>query len=148
MVDFSTAPLSEKMKIIQILFILFISGCSASWHGRSQEIEFKYKLKFKNGYPAKNVNALCVGNAGVDSISQILAQEINSKKSTSNENGLLVLTRRSSEIYGSYSYIGPITFNNSSTSLKITCELIYEHQSIHKLELTWNPEPQVIVLNQ
>ena len=136
------------MKIIFILLILFVSGCSTSWHGQSQEVEFLYILKYKNGNPAKKVNALCVGNAGTDSISQILAQEINSEKPISNENGLLVLTRPSIEIYGSYSYIGPITFNKSSTSLEITCELTYKGKTIHKLQLNWSSEPQVIVLNQ
>ena len=136
------------MKIILILSALFMSGCSASWHGQSQEIEFKYILKHKNGSPAKNVGAFCVGKAGTDSISQILAQKINSEKPTSDENGLLVIIRPSSEIYGSYSYIGPVTFNSSSTPLEISCELIHEGKSIHQLELDWKKEPHVILLNQ
>lgn len=135
------------MKIILFLSVLFISGCSASWHGSSQEVEFKYVLKYKSGSPAKNVGAFCAGNAGADSISQILAHQMNLDKPTSNEYGLLVLTRRASEIYGSYSYIGPITFNGSSTSLEITCELLFEGKSIQKLQLEWSKEPQVIVLN-
>lgn len=125
-----------------------MSGCSTSWYGRSQEVDFKYILKFKNGLPAENVGALCMGNAGAHSISQTLAQKINSDKPISNKEGLLVLTRPSSEVYGSYSYFWPFTFNKHSTSLEITCELTYDGKTIHNLLLNWHSEPQVIVLNE
>lgn len=123
-------------------------GCSTSWVGRSQAVDFKYMLKLKNGLPAENVGALCTGNAGTDSISQTLAQKINLDKPISNKEGLLMLTRPSSEVYGSYSYFWPFTFNKYSTSLEITCELTYEGKTIHNLLLNEHSEPQVIILSK
>ena len=134
------------MKIISITTIFLLSGCSGSWHGHSQEFEYKYILQHESGHPAKDVNVLCVGNEGINSISQILAKKINADKPVSDESGLLVLTQRATEVYGSYSYIGPCSFNKYSTSTDITCELIFEEKTVHKLELTWKSNPQVIVL--
>jgi hypothetical protein len=134
------------MKITLIIIICLISGCSGSWHGYSQEFEYRYILKHQSGNPAKDVTVLCVGNEGMDSISQILAQKMNADKPASNENGLLVLTQRATEKYGSYNYIGPFTFNEYSTSTDITCKLIYKGKTVHVLELTWKKEPQVIIL--
>ena len=103
-------------------------------------------LKTSTGTPAENIGALCSGNSGKNSISQILAEKINAEKFMSDTNGLLILKRSGTEIYGSYRYIGPFRFGSSSTPLGITCNLIYRGASIHRLELQEPSSPTTITL--
>ncbi len=126
------------------MFAVLISGCSASWHGQSQGREFLFIINNLNGNPVEGVGVYCFGISGKNSISQILAEEINNGKPISNEKGLLTLKHRKTEIYGSYKFIGPFTWGGSSTSLEITCSLMHQGKSIYNVALRKTSSPVVL----
>ncbi|MBT1451926.1 hypothetical protein KJ365_13620 [Glaciecola sp. XM2] len=105
--------------IIYAVLGLVLSGCVShvSWHGVLPDREYKITFIDKEQIPIRGVSFECKGELG--SITELIAKELNTSATATNDNGVLVLKHSAYEVHGSYKQMGPFQWDQQDVPLPI-----------------------------
>ena len=132
--------------LITLIMLSSISGCvrSVTWDGYQPANDYRITFVDTVGKPVEGITFVCKAEEGTFGGYQ--AQDLNRSATSSDKNGLIILSHGDFEVGGSYKELGQFQWdiNNPNSAF---CEFLYRGKVFHAAPIESFNKPQTVVVN-
>jgi hypothetical protein len=132
--------------LMTLIMLSSTPGCvrSVTWDGYQPAYDYRVTFVDTAGKPVEGVTFVCKATEGTFGGYQ--AQELNRSATSSDKNGLIILSHGDFEVGGSYKELGQLQWdiNNPNSAF---CEFLYRGKVFHAAPIERFNKPQTVVVN-